>query len=314
MDRLEAMTMLLAAVETGSLSAAARELGVPVPTLTRKVTDLEEQLGTRLLIRTTRKLTLTDAGIGYVASARRILDLVHEQEREACGEFTAPRGELVITTSVLFGKRYVLPEIMDFLALFPDINVKMLQSDRHIDLVDAHVDLAVRIGKLADSTMIATRVGSLRPMVCASPALLAAQGVPRTPADLLRMPSVMFNGPMLSPDWTFRLPESGELSTVAVKPRLQVATPDSAVEAAVRGVGVTQLLSYHVADALASGKLRAVLTHYECEPVPVHLVHVSRNLMPLKLRRFIDFIAPRLRAALAGIETPELPGDPAGRG
>lgn len=299
MDRLEAMAMLIAAVDKGSLSAAARELNVPVPTLTRKVGDLEEQLGTKLLTRTTRKLTLTDTGLLYVANARRILDLVNEQEREAAGEFTTPRGDLVVASSNLFGRLHVLPLILDFIAQFPEINVKLVQSDRNVDLVDDRVDLAVRLGKLPDSGMIATRVGSFRVVVCASPTLLARHGVPQHPAELLNLPCVRFNGPMLSPDWSFRGPAANERLVVPIIPRLQVTTPDSAVDAAIHGAGFAQLLHYHIADQVEAGKLQIVLPEFEVERVPVQLVHVSRNLMPLKLRRFIDFVAPRLREALA---------------
>lgn len=292
--------MLLAAVEKGSLSAAARELNTPIPTLTRKVSELEAQLGTRLLMRTTRRLTLTDAGAAYVTAARQILDLVEEQEREAAGEFTVPRGELVVATPVLFGRVHVLPRIVEFLALFPDINVTVLQSDRNVDLIDSRIDVAVRIGRLPDSNMIATRLGAFRVVACASPAFLAGQGVPRQPDDLAGMPSVVFAGPMLSPTWRFRLPDCHEPITVTVKPRLQLSTPDAAAEAAIHGVGVTQLLHCHVAEAVESGKLRVVLEEYEVDPVPVHLIHASRNLMPLKLRRFIDFMVPRLRESLNG--------------
>lgn len=291
--------MLIAAVDKGSLSAAARELNVPVPTLTRKVSDLEEQLGTKLLTRTTRKLMLTDAGASYIAAARRILELVEEQERDAAGEFTAPRGELVVASSNLFGCLHVLPLILEFLAEYPEINVTLAQSDRNVDLVDAHVDLAVRLGNLPDSGLIATRVGAIRIVLCASPDLLARHGVPKHPSDLASLPCVMFNGPMLSPDWRFRLPSTGELMTVDVTPRLQVSTPDSAAQAAASGVGFAMLLHYHAADAIDAGKLQIVLPEFEVEQVPVHLVHVSRNLMPQKLRRFIDFVAPRLRESLA---------------
>lgn len=303
-DRLEAMTMLLAAIQKGSFSAAAREMNVPVPTLTRRVTDLEEQLGTRLLTRTTRKLALTDAGVAYATTARQILELVAEQEREATGEFTAPRGELTITTPVLLGRLYVLPEIMDFLDLFPEIDVTLTQSDRNVDLVDAHVDLAVRIGRLPDSSMIATRIGAFRPVVCASPALLAERGVPRMPADLAELPCVVFNGPMLSPDWTFRCPDTERLVTIPIAPRLRVSSPDSAAAAAVRGLGFTQLLHYHVAEAIEAGKLEIVLEAFEFDPVPIQLVHVSRNMMPLKLRRFLDFVTPRLRESLSRFAKP----------
>ncbi|MBV8794941.1 MAG: LysR family transcriptional regulator, partial [Hyphomicrobiales bacterium] len=176
MDRLEAMAMFLNAIDKGSLSAAAREMGVPVPTLSRKVADLESRLGTHLLTRTTRKLTPTEAGLAYAAAARRILEEVDEAEREAVGEFRAPRGELVLTAPLLFGRRHVLPVIADFLALFPEINVRLVLGDRNADLIEDHIDMAVRIGRLADSGMIATRVGSMRLVVCASPALLSTRG------------------------------------------------------------------------------------------------------------------------------------------
>jgi len=298
MDRLEVMTMLLAAVDRGSLSAAARALQIPVSTLTRNVTQLEDALGTRLLIRTTRKLALTDAGTAYVAAARRILDQVDEQERDAKGEFTTPRGELVITTPVQFGRLHVLPVINAFLAQFPAIKVSVIQSDRNIDLIDARVDLAVRIGKLPDSSLVATRVGALRAVVCASPGFLAAHGVPQHPEDLARVPCVVFNSPYLSP-WRFRMPGSNEPTIVAVNPRLEVTAPDSATDACVAGLGPTLLLEHDVAEAVAAGRLRVILSQFEVEPVPVHMVHVSRNVMPMKLRRFIDFAAPRLRESLA---------------
>ncbi len=298
MDRLEAMEMLLSAVDRGSLSAAAREMKIPVSTLTRKVADLEEMLGTRLLIRTTRKLTLTDAGLSYVAAARRILDLVREQEHEATGEFATAKGELVVTAPVQGGRLYVLPVINQFLAQYPDINVRLLLSDRNIDLIDSHADLAVRVGELADSNMIATRIGSLRSIVCASPALIAQHAVPREPADLLKYPCVVFNSPYLSP-WRFRLPGTNKVSLLEVKPRLEVTSPDAAVSAAVEGAGVTFVFEHDADEALRNGQLEILLPKFEVEPVPVHLVHVSRNLMAVKLRHFIDFAAPRLRESMS---------------
>jgi len=298
LDRLEAMAMLLTAVDKGSLSAAARELRIPVSTLTRRVTDLEEHLGTRLLTRTTRKLTLTDAGAAYIAAARRILDQVNDQEREATGEFTAPRGELVIAAPVQFGRLHVLPIINEFLSLFPDITIKLLQSDRNVDLVDAHADLAIRIGELADSSMIATGVGHLRPTVCASPAFLERHGIPREPDAVTKIPCVVFNSPYLSP-WRFRIPKTGKIIAVPVEPRLQVSAPDTAVDAAIDGIGATLVLEHDSAEAVRDGRLEILLSDFEVEPVPVHMIHVSRNLMPIKLRRFIDFAAPKLRESLS---------------
>jgi DNA-binding transcriptional LysR family regulator len=298
LDRLEAMQILLTAVDAGSLSAAARELKIPVSTLTRKVTDLEEMLGTRLLIRTTRKLMLTDGGASYVAAARRILDLVREQEHEATGEFTSARGELVITAPMQLGRLHVLPVINQFLTQYPEITVRLLLSDRNIDLIDSHADLAVRIGELADSNMIATRVGSLRPILCASPTFLEQHGLPQEPDEVAKYSCVVFNSPYLSP-WRFRLPATNKVLTLEVAPRLEVTTPDAAVSAAVDGVGITLVFEHDADQALSGEQLQILLPQFEVGPVPVHLVHVSRSLMAIKLRHFIDFAAPKLRESLS---------------
>ncbi|MDR6815927.1 DNA-binding transcriptional LysR family regulator [Neorhizobium sp. 2083] len=303
MDRFEAMSMLLEVVDKGSLSAAGRSLRVPVPTLSRKISELEASLGTRLLIRTTRKLTLTDAGITYVAAARRILEQVADAEREAAGEFSAPKGELVVTAPIMFGRLHVLPIVTDFLALFPEINIRLLLADRNVHLVDDHVDMAVRIGPLPDSTMVATRIGSMRMVICASPALLAAHGTPQTPEDLRRMPWVTFEGPM--PSSARDMLPAGSNATHGVIPpsRLSVSTAEAAVDAAMRNVGATRLLHYQVEEAVRAGALRIVLDSFEPEPPPIHLVHAARGQMPLKMRSFLDFAAPRLRQALDRISS-----------
>jgi len=290
--------MLVTVTETGSLSAAARALRVPLATLSRKVSDLEAQLDTRLLIRTTRKITLTDSGVTYVAAARRILEQVDEAERTAAGEFTVPKGELVVTAPVMFGRLHVLPVVAEFLAAFPEIDVRLALADRNVNLVDDHVDMAVRIGPLPDSSMVATAIGTMRWVTCASPALLATRGVPQAPVDLLRLPCVAVDASLPSPLWRFRHPESGAPVDVQVRPRLAVTTTEAAAEAASLSVGVTRLLHYQVVDAIGQGRLRLILERYEPEPAPVHLLHVSRGQMPLKMRRFLDFAAPRLRRAI----------------
>ena len=172
MDRLEAMSILVAVVETGSLSAAGRRLGVPLPTVSRKLSELEAHLNARLLIRSTRKLALTDAGAEYLEACRRILEQVGDAERAASGEFSVPRGELVVTAPIVFGRLHVLPVVNAFLARFPEIDVRLVLSDRNLHLIDDHIDVAVRIGALADSNMVATRVGSVRSVVCGSPRVL----------------------------------------------------------------------------------------------------------------------------------------------
>ena len=301
MDRLEAMGMLLKVTELGSLSAAGRALHVPLATLSRKIADLEALLGTRLLIRTTRKLSLTDAGIAYVAAARRILEQVDEAERDAAGEFTVPKGELAITAPLMFGRLHVLPIVADFLAAHADITVRLILSDRNVDLVDDHIDMAVRIGKLPDSAMVATQVGTMRMVTCIAPALIAIHGMPQAPTDLQRFPCVAVDAPMPSAGWRFRDPVSGAPIEVPIAARLAVSTPEAAAAAAVRGVGVARLLHYQAVDALRQGALEIVLADYEPEPAPVHLVHAARGQMPLKMRRFLDVAAPCLREELNGI-------------
>ncbi|MFK3796953.1 MULTISPECIES: LysR family transcriptional regulator [unclassified Pseudomonas] len=298
MDRFESMEMLVAAIENGSLSAAGRALHVPLATLSRKITDLETRLGTRLLIRGTRKLTLTDAGVAYVAAARRILEQVDDAEREAAGEFQVPKGELVITAPVFFGRLHVLPVVTDFLALYPEINIRLLLVDHNMHLIDEHVDMAVRIGKLPDSAMYATHVGSMRSMVCASPQLLAQHGVPQVPDDLRRFPFVRVVMPVPTPGWRFRSPDFSSVVEIPIAPRLAVSTAEAALQAAIRGVGVVNLMRYQLVDAIEAGLLQPLLEAFELDPSPIHLLHASRGNMPLKMRCFLDFAAPRLRELL----------------
>lgn len=301
MDRLEAMSMLLTVMEEGSLSAAGRALKVPLATLSRRISDLEALLGTRLLIRSTRKLTLTDAGTAYVMAARRILEQVEDAERAAAGEFTAPKGELVVTAPVMFGRLHLLPVVAEFLANFPLIDIRLVLSDRNVDLIDDHVDMAVRIGKLPDSSMIATPIGAMRTVTCASPALLAGLGIPQRPEDLPRFPCVAMDGPLSSLTWRFHRTRSHAALDVTIRPRLIVTTAEAAAQAAIRGVGVARLLHYQVAEAVGRGELRIVLEAYEPAPVPVHVLHLSRGQMPLKMRAFLDFAAPRLRQVLGAL-------------
>jgi DNA-binding transcriptional LysR family regulator len=299
MDRLETMALLVAITERGSFSAASRALRIPLATVSRRISDLESRLGARLLIRTTRRLTLTDSGLGYVAAARRILAEVDEAERTAVGEFAMPKGELVVSAPLMFGRLHVLPVVADFLASYPAIDVRLVLTDRNVDLVADDVDMVVRIGPLPDSSMVATAIGTLRTVICASPALLARHGIPRKPDALGRMPSVALGGGSTSSgSWRFVDPRSGAALEVQVAARLTVTTTDAAAQAAVRGVGATRLLHYQVADGVASGALKIVLKSWEPAPTPVHLLHASRGQMPLKMRRFLDFAAPRLRDVL----------------
>ena len=296
MDRLEAMALLSATVEAGSFSAASRRLGVPLPTLSRKIADLEQHLGIRLLLRSTRKLGLTEAGADYLASARRILEQVDEAERAAAGEWRQPRGELIVTAPVVFGRLHVLPVVAAFLARYPEIDVQLLLSDRNLGLLADHVDLAVRIGTLPDSGLVATTVGHLRRVLVAAPALLDRCGTPQHPEELQSLPCVHYAGLSEARSWTFSRPDGGLAFTVPIRPRLTVNTVEAGMDAAVAGIGFAQMLSYQSAGGEAADALRCVLQAYEGPLLPISLLHVGQGRLPLKTRTFLDFAATRLRS------------------
>jgi len=302
MDRLEGMAILLSVVARGSFSAAARELNVPVQTVSRKIAELENYLGAQLITRTTRSLSFTDAGIAYTAAAKRILESVEVAEREAAGEFVTPKGDLVLTAPILFGRLHVLPIVSDFLAQFPDINIRLVLTRHNLNLLDDQIDMAVRIGPLPDSGMIATRVGSMRGVVCGSPMLIAERGIPQTPGDLVEFPCVSSDGPNTTAGWRFRDPGNGSPFEVPVVPRLTTIA-EAAVEAAVRGVGLVRALHYQVDEAVAAGNLAIVLQAFEPDPFPIHLLHAPRAQLPLKMRSFLDFAAPRLRQSVRHLRT-----------
>jgi DNA-binding transcriptional LysR family regulator len=293
MNRLESMSILVAVVDAGSLSAAARHLGMPLATVSRKVAELESHLKTRLLHRTTRQLSLTEAGASYVAACRRILEDIGEAERTATGEYAAPKGELVVTAPVVFGRLHIVPVVAEFLAQYPEIDIRLVLTDRVVHMMDEQVDVAVRIGELPDSALMATRVGTVRRVVCASPAYLATHGAPARPRDLSRHNCITFEVLESKRAWVFETGKS-ELS-VPVHSRLAVNTAEAAIAAAILGVGLIRVLSYQVADAIREQTLRVVLDTFESAPLPISLVHTGQAPLPLKLRAFLDFVAPRLR-------------------
>ncbi len=297
MDRLEAMAVFLSAVDGGSLSAAGRKLGMPLATVSRKLSDLEAHLKARLLNRSTRRLTLTDAGRDYLAACKRILEDVTEAERAAAGEFSEPRGELVITAPIVFGRLHVLPVITDFLAAYPEVDVRLIQGDRIAHLLDEHIDLAVRIGELPDSRLTATRLGNTRRVVCASPDYFSTHGVPASPTELSGHRCISFDA-MSSPEaWSFHV--DGVDVSVPVRSRLVVNTAEAAIDAAKAGVGVTRVLCYQVETARRGGLLQTALRAFAPAPLPISLVHAGQRRLPLKLRAFLDYAAPRLRDRLA---------------
>ena len=293
MDRFSAMSVFVAAVTAGSLSAASRQLRMPLPTVSRKVTELEKSLDAKLLVRGTRKLALTDVGEVYLEACRRILEEVAEAERGASGDYKSPQGELVITAPVTLGRLHVVPVAAEFLAAHPRVDMRLVLSDRPMNLVDDHLDLAVRVGELPDSSLVALRIGQVRSLVCASPGYLALRGTPRSPLALASHDCVVFTGLGSAEPWTFRAGES-----IRVRARMVVSTAEAAVDAAVCGVGLTRVLSYQAADAVKSGALKVMLRKFEAPPLPVNLVYVRERRASGKLRAFLEFAAPRLRARI----------------
>jgi DNA-binding transcriptional LysR family regulator len=296
-DRLDAMSVLLAAAESGSLSKASRNLRLPLATVSRKVAELEAHLNATLLIRSAKGLELTPAGRSYVTAAKAILEQVTEAERAAAGEYTEPKGDLVVTAPIMFGRLHVLPVVTHFLSAFPDVAVGLVMTDRVAHFIDDQVDVALRIGPLPDSSLIATRLGTVRHVICASPGYLAANGIPRTPDDLARYSVISFQSVSASSSWAFE--SEGAEVTASFRSRLGVNTVDAAIDAGLLGAGLVRALSYQVVEHVRAGRLRVVLQSFEQAPRPVHLVYDARNRLPLKLRAFVDFAVPRLRQQLA---------------
>jgi DNA-binding transcriptional LysR family regulator len=297
MDRLESMSILLTAVEAGSLSAAARQLAIPLSTVSRRISELEAHLKARLLNRSSRKLTLTDAGRSYVEACKRILEDVGEAERAASGEYSAAKGELNITAPMVFGRLHVLPVAMEFLKVYSAVDIRCVLNDRVVNLLEDHIDLALRIGELPDSSsLITTRIGSVRRVVCGSPSYFARRGVPENVDELAMHDCITFEGFPFPDFWVF--PTSKSDVSAAVHSRLVVNTAEAAIDAAIAGLGVTRVLSYQVAAAVKAGRLNIVLEEVEPLPSPVSLVYSGQRRLPLKLRAFLDFAAPRLKARL----------------
>jgi DNA-binding transcriptional LysR family regulator len=300
MDRADGIAIFVAVANHGSFAEAARRLGRSPAAVTRAVAELESRLGVRLLTRTTRSVSTTEAGERFLGGAKRVLADLDEIERAAAGEGTAPRGELRLTAPILFGRLHVLPIVTEFLDRFPEVLVALTLVDRPVDLVEEGLDVAVRIGTLAESSAVATRVGAVRRIVVASPDYLARRGMPQVPADLQTHAVVAFSGIAGVEHWVFR-DAAGETS-VAIRSRLVVTTAEAALDAARAGFGVTRVLSYQAAEDVARGSLLRLLPAYEGDDVPIHIVYPGGRHPPPKLRAFLDFTVPRLRRRCGAIE------------
>ena len=304
MDRLEAMSVFAAIVDGGSLSAAGRRLNVPLATVSRKLADLEAHLKTRLITRSTRKLVLTDAGRDYLAACRQILEQVDEAERAAAGAYAKVKGQLAVAAPIVFGRLYVVPVAAAFLEQHPEVDIQLRLGDRNVNLIEEHVDVALRIGALPDSNLVATQVGTIRRVVCASPAYLERFGTPLSLEELAAHGCVTFDGLDAATAWTF-VARDGERREVPVRSRMTVSTADAAIAASVLGIGLTRVLSYQVADALREGRLVRVLAADEPPPVPASLIYPGQGRLPMKTRAFIDFAVCQMRGRLLAFDAPD---------
>ena len=291
------MSVFAAIVDGGSLSAAGRRLKVPLATVSRKLSDLEAHLKTRLITRSTRKLVLTDAGREYLDACRQILEQVDEAERAASGAYANVKGQLVVAAPIVFGRLHMVPVAAAFLEAHPEVDIQLRLSDRNVSLIEEHVDVALRIGALPDSNLIATQVGTIRRVVCASPTYLERFSSPQSLQDLEAHRCITFDGLDAAASWTFVV--DGEKRQVPVRSRLTVSTADAAIAAAVLGLGLTRVLSYQAANALRDGRLVRVLAHAEPPAVPASLIYPGQGRLPMKIRAFIDLASVQLRERLA---------------
>ncbi|MCO7624776.1 MULTISPECIES: LysR family transcriptional regulator [Pseudomonas] len=294
MDQIHLMKVFVAVGEQESFAAAARRLAISPAAVTRAVTALEEQLGVKLLLRTTRSVRLTEAGGRYLEDTRHILASIVEANEAAAGINAAPKGDLAVTAPILFGKKFVMPCIVRYLQQYPEVDVSAYFLDRVVNLVEEGLDVAVRIGQLPDSGLKALRVGQMRRLLCASPEYLERHGTPRHPSELHRHQIIAAGA--LSPRTDWRFGAIDEPTLVRMKPRLTVTSNDAAIAAASAGLGIARLLSYQVADELADGRLQVILAEYEEASWPIHILHRESKYGSTKVRTFIDMLAEHLRS------------------
>ena len=297
MDRFRSIQVFVEVAERGGFAAAARELSMSPPAVTRAISALEDRIGTLLLVRTTRSVRLTEAGVRFLEDSQRVLADLQAAEDAAIGSHGTPRGELRITAPMLFGRLYVTPIIGDFLELYPEVTCQTLFLDRSVSLMDEGLDIAVRIGELPDSSLTAIRVGSVRWMTFAAPSYLEIHGTPEHPRDIKDHRLIQAVSVSGAREWSFL--EDGRPVAVKIEPRLRMNTNDAVVALAVQGWGMSRLLSYQIAPDVAAGRLRAVLEDFEMATIPIHVVHQEGRMASRKVRAGVDFLVERLRAKSA---------------
>ena len=294
MDRLAAMEMFVRIVETGNFSAVARQLGTTQPTISKQLTALEKQLRTRLLNRSTRSLSLTEAGATYYERCRRIIDEVRDAEG-ALGQLqSALTGTLHVNGSIALGQIFLAPLLLRFQAQYPELGVELSLSDRYIDLVEEGVDVAVRIGRLADSNLVARRLGSTRRVLVATPAYLAAHGTPQRPEDLAHHSCLLYAYLSSGNEWTFKGPE-GEIR-VRVRGNFKANNGEAIRQALLANVGVAMSPDWLIHDKLESGEVVALLPEYAPPPLDINAVYPSGRHVSTKVRTFIEFLQNEFKA------------------
>jgi DNA-binding transcriptional LysR family regulator len=298
MDRLDALRAFVLSVDRGSLAAAAKALRCSAASLTRAIDSLEGRVGTPLLVRTTRSLRLTDAGECYLEVARRVLNELEQAERLTTAVASEPQGLLSVTAPVAFGALHVQPVLSEFLGEFPKVQARLLLLDRVVNLLEEGMDLAVRLGQLPDSSLVAVTLGSVRHVVVASPSYLQQHGRPKRPSDLASHRCIVATALAPQDSWSFGARAGGRPRRVRIRPVLSVNVVDAAIRAALGGLGITSVLSYQVAEQLAQGTLVRLLTTFEPAPVPVQLVYSAASARTAKIRAFVEFGVPRLKAVL----------------
>jgi DNA-binding transcriptional LysR family regulator len=295
MDKLRALRTLVAIADAGSLTAASRQLETSLQSVMRSLSDLEASLGTRLVNRTTRRLALTAAGRDYLDKVRRVLADLEDADGAAQSGQAIPRGSLVVTAPVLLGQMHVAGSVMRFIERHPDIAVRLECLDRVCNLVDEGIDVAVRVGDLPDSSLVAHALGQVRQVVVASPGYLQANGVPQHPGDLAQANCLRFSGPHPGP-WTFRA--GRRQVTVPVQGNLECNLAAPLLDACARGLGLARVQSYQAAPFIRSGRLQVVLKHFEMAPHAVSAVHASRRLQPAAVRALVAWFGKDLAPAL----------------
>ena len=299
MDRFNELKVFVSVAENGGFAKAAARLRSSPPAVTRTVAALEQRVGVQLFNRTTRMVSMTEAGRRFLEHARRILTDLDVAESELAGESTMPSGHLTITSPVTMG-RMMLPSIVtDFLHAHPHVTAKVLLFDRITNLIEEGIDVGLRVGQLPDSSIIARHVGEVRRILVASPAYLSKHGRPKDPTDLKRHSMIAFTGLLPNREWIFG--EGKTARRITLKPRFEINDAAAAIAAAEGGGGITIALSYMVANHIRERRLQQVLEPFAPSAVPVQLVYPESRLVAPKVRAFVDYAAPKLRTALRGL-------------